>query len=132
MFLNKIIKLKDSRYQATVAAFALVSFADGELHVNELTRFMRIMDRDNPGIILDEQRLTRDVIAFGQKLARDFAGTKMKALNALSHIRSDDEAATQIIKICQAVMTSDQKTSPSEEAAVAEIVATLGRQQSLP
>lgn len=132
MFLNKFFAVRHPKYKATVAAFALVSFADGELHIHELTRFLRIMDRDNPGLIVDENRLTRDVVAFGQKMARDFTGTKMRALEALTRIRHDDEAAAQIVKICKAVMTSDQKTSASEEAAVAEISAALGRQQSLP
>ena len=132
MFLNKIFPFLDVQHKASVAAFALVSFADGELHVSELNRFLRIMHRDNPGMIVDENRLTRDVIAFGKKLALDFAGTKIKALEALSRVKDDKDATAQIMKICNAVMISDQKTSPSEEAAVAEIAATLGRQQFLP
>lgn len=132
MFLKRFFKTKDSEYRATVAAFTLVSFADGELHVNELNRFLRILDRDSPGLVVDEPRLTRDVVAFGQKLARDYSGTKIKALEALNRVRDDADAAARIIKICRAVMTSDQKTSPSEIAAVAEIATALGRQQPLP
>ena len=132
MFLNKMFYFLHPRYKAMVAAFALVSFADGELHINELTRFLRILDRDNPGLIVDEGRLTRDVVAFGQRLSRDYAGTKMKALEALSRVRGDDGNAALIMKICHAVMTSDQHTRPSEQAAVAEIAAALGRHQSLP
>lgn len=76
MFLKKILKKSDESHDALVAAFCLVSYADGQLHVAELTRFIRILARDNPGMKLDEERLVHDVVSLGKHLLKDYTAGK--------------------------------------------------------
>lgn len=126
MFLNIFSKKKDSAYDALVAAFCLVSYADGKLHVAELARFIRIIARERPDMKLDEDKLVRDVIARGRILDKDFAAGKASALAAIAGI--DDMATSDtILKICQIAVVADNQIVPAEENIMADIKGVLGR-----
>lgn len=131
MFFNKLIKgknplRKEPAYEALVAAFCLVSFADGQLHTAELTRFLRIEQRDNPDLIPDEDTLMRDIVAFGKELERDYAKTKEEALKMIARGAEIPGIARQIIKVTQVTAISDNRITKSEDNIAAEIAQALG------
>lgn len=123
-FLKK--KKNDPSYDALVAAFCLVSYADGHLHTAELSRFIRLQVRENPGLITDEDQLMRDIITFGKKLNDDFARGKATALETIAQARGDNHMTQKIMKVAQIAVISDNRITIAEESVVGDIARALG------
>lgn len=113
-------------YKALVATFCLVSYADGQLHMAELSRFIRLQARDNPELGVDEETLTHDVVELGKSFTRDFPAARDKALKAIAKMKGDRALTDKIIRVARVTVVSDNKIAPSEETVVAAIADALG------
>lgn len=127
MFFNKKPGPDDDAYDALIAAFCLVSMADGELHAAELSRFIRLLAREYPDFAMDEEQLTRDVVALSRKLATDFDKGKDRALKTIARAGHDNATVDGILKLAQIAIISDNRIQNAEETIFNDIAATLGR-----
>jgi tellurite resistance protein len=121
----------DTAYEALVAAFCLVSYADGHLHVAELSRFIRLQARENPGLIPDEDKLVHDIVTYGKDFAKDYGKARARALALLAETAKDPALARQIVKVVRIAAISDNHITPSEDSAAIDIARALGLREDI-
>ena len=106
---------------ATMAASALVSMADGDANITELNildqalatiQELRIYDPH------DALNLYRDYL---DGLRADPIGTRDKIMQAVTKIRDDQHAARLLIRVCVAIGKADENYSEPEMAVMKEL-----------
>lgn len=113
-------------YEAIIAAFSLISYADGHVHTAELSKLIRTLEDEPPFDKISEERLMEDVAAFVKILSRDFEAGKIQALTRIAKIKSDTHTKNLVLKIARTVLIADNKIQESEEAMLGEIHHVLG------
>jgi tellurite resistance protein len=110
---------------ATMAASALVSMADGDANITELNILDQALEAVHELKIYDPHEamdLYRDYI---EGLKQDAAGTQEKIMNAVGRIHGDEHAARLLIRVCVAIGKADDNFSRSEKAVIEELCGVL-------
>jgi tellurite resistance protein TerB len=111
--------------EATMAASALVAYADGEVKISELNTLDQALDAIHelqiydPHDAVDLYRDFADALRAGEKDARS------EALKAIARIKGDPHEAKLLLKVCMAIGKSDEEFKDAERAAVEAICAAL-------
>lgn len=111
--------------EATMAASALVAFADGDVNFTELSTIDQALETIHELNIYDPHDavdLYRDYI---DGLRDDPAETRTKILEEVGKIAGDAHAARLLVRVCVAIGKSDDDFSDSEKAIVGELCDAL-------
>lgn len=113
-------------YDAIVAAFCLISYADGELHSSELARFVETISGDREFGIVDEVKLFNDVAARIADLDKDFLAGRARALATIQKVKNDFKGINKVIRAARIALVADGKIVEAEEVQLADIHRSLG------
>ena len=122
---------KNDHYEAIVAAFCLVSYADGEVHQAELTRFIELMHQDPEFRHLDLDKLLVDIELDIALLDRDFIAGKENFLAKIQKVKNDFRMMDRVIRTARIALVADGKIHESEEVQLADIHRALGLRDEL-
>ena len=112
--------------EATMAAAALVSHADGEVSLSERIRVDQILERldqlkiYDPHLAVDLFNEVIDALDEAPDQGRETALARIKPM------AKDPDAAHLVVRICCAVSEADGEFSPAERRTVEAICSTLG------
>lgn len=112
---------------ATMAASALVSLADGDANLTELNILDQALETIHELNIYDPHDamdLYRDYI---DRLREDPAGTREAIMQAVAKIQEDAHAARLLIRVCVAIGKADDDFSPPEK----DVIRALGQALAL-
>lgn len=122
-----MLQQKDTNlYNAVVGTFSLVSFADGQVHISELSRLVKILSQGNYFKNIDEKALLDDVFNCVDMLNKDFEKGKAWALSEIASIKDDLNSRELVLKIARLTLIADGKILESEENQIADIHVALG------
>lgn len=110
---------------ATMAASALVSMADGDANITEFNILDQALEAIHELNIYDPHDamdLYRDYI---DGLRDDPGGTRHKIMQAVGKIQDDPHAARLLIRVCVAIGKADQHFSETEKAVITELCGIL-------
>lgn len=113
-------------FEATMAATAFVSMADGTVNLTEANIVDQALEAVHELKIYDPHDaidLYRNHI---EKLQSDPDGARDDILKIVSRITGDDQAARILIKICVAIGESDGDFMTEEKLAIRQIAVCLG------
>jgi tellurite resistance protein len=117
---------KNEIYEAIVAAFCLVSYADGELHQAELSRFIGLMQEDADFRHLDLDKLLLDIELEITLLDKDFKKGKDKSLAKIQMVKNDFRTMERVIRVARIALIADGRIHMSEEVQLSDIHRALG------
>jgi tellurite resistance protein TerB len=124
---NSLSRMRNRQFlDATMAATALVSTADGDVTFSELSALDNVLDtiQDlqiyDPHVAVDIYRDFADAIAENPEQGRD------TALAAASKIVGDHNAAELVILVAIAISKADGKLSAQESDVIQELCELLG------
>ena len=112
--------------EATMAASALVAFADGDVNFTELSTIDQALETIHELNIYDPHDavdLYRDYI---DGLRDDPAETRTKILEEVGKIAGDAHAARLLVRVCVAIGKSDDDFSDREKAVITDLCDVLG------
>ena len=112
--------------EATMAAAALVSYADGEVSLSERVRVDQILERLDQLKIYDPHLgvdLFNEVV---DALTDAPAEGREMALARIKPVAKDPEAAYLMVRICCAISEADGDFSPAEKRTIEAICGALG------
>jgi tellurite resistance protein TerB len=110
---------------ATMAASALVSMADGDANITELNILDQALETIQELKIYDPHdamNLYRDYI---DGLRDDSGATRDKIMQAVGKIQEDQHAARLLIQVCVAIGKADEDFSEPEKAVITELCQKL-------
>lgn len=110
---------------ATMAASALVSMADGDANITELNILDQALETIQELRIYDPHDaldLYRDYL---EGLRQDPAGTREKIMQAIGKLRDDEHAAMLLIRVCVAIGKADENFSEPEKAVIQDLCGSL-------
>ncbi len=110
---------------ATMAASALVSMADGDADITELNILDQALETIQELKIYDPHDamdLYRDYI---DGLRDDPGATRDKIMQAVGKVRGDQHAALLLIRVCVAIGKADEDFSEPEKAVITELCQRL-------
>ena len=110
---------------ATMAASALVSMADGDANITELNILDQALATIHELKIYDPHdalNLYRDYL---DGLRTDPGGTREKIMQAVAKIRDDQNAAKLLIRVCVAISKADENYSEQEMSVIVELCQCL-------
>ena len=112
--------------EATMAAAALVSYADGEVSLSERVRVDQILERldqlkiYDPHLGVDLFNEVVDALTNAPADGREMALARIKA------VAKDPEASQLMVRICCAISEADGDFSPAEKRTIEAICGALG------
>jgi tellurite resistance protein len=110
---------------ATMAASALVSMADGDANITELNILDQALETIQELRIYDPHDaldLYRDYL---EGLRQDPAGTREKIMQTIGKLRDDPHAATLLIRVCVAIGKADDNFSAPEMTVIQDLCQAL-------
>ncbi len=110
---------------ATMAASALVSMADGDVNITELNildQALETIQELNIYDAHDAMDLYRDYL---DELRDDPGATRDKIMQAVGRIEDDQHAARLLIRVCVAIGKADEDFSEPEKAVIMELCQRL-------
>ncbi len=114
-------------YQAVIAAFSLVAYADGQVHMSEMSRLVTTLKSEGLFKAVSPQRMQDDIFALVKDLDDDFEKEQLPALLAIiGKIKDEARGREVILKIARLTLLADGKVTESEEKILADIHRTLG------
>ena len=113
-------------YDAIIAAFCLISYADGELHDIELSRFVETMCADDAFPDIDAARLTADIHAMIAELKKDFSAGRTRALARIEKVKNDFRIMNRVVHAARVALIADGRIVEAEELLLADIHRALG------
>lgn len=111
---------------ATMAASALVSMADGDANITELNILDQALETIQELKIYDPRDamdLYRDYI---DGLRDDPGATRDRIMQTVGKIREDPHAARLLIRVCVAIGKADEDFSGPEKTVITELCQSLG------
>ncbi|MDA1325299.1 MAG: TerB family tellurite resistance protein [Proteobacteria bacterium] len=111
---------------ATMAASALVSMADGDANITEINILDQALETIQELKIYDPHDamdLYRDYI---DALRADPGATRDTIMRTIGRIREDPHAARLLIRVCVAIGKADEDFSGPEKAVITELCQSLG------
>jgi len=110
---------------ATMAASALVSMADGDANITEVNILDQALEAVEELRIYDPHDamdLYRDYI---DGLREDPGATRKKILEAVGKVQDDEHAARLLLRVCVAIGKADDNFSVPEKAAITDLCRVL-------
>ncbi len=110
---------------ATMAASALVSMADGDVNITELNildQALETIQELNIYDAHDAMDLYRDYL---DELRDDPGATRDNIMQAVGKVREDQHAALLLIRVCVAIGKADEDFSEPEKAVIMELCQRL-------
>lgn len=110
---------------ATMAASALVSMADGDANITELNTLDQALETLQELRLYDPHEamdLYRDYL---DGLRDDPGATRGKIIQVVGKIREDQHAARLLVRVCVAIGKADEDFSEPEKAVIIELCETL-------
>jgi tellurite resistance protein TerB len=124
---DSVTRFKNKDFlEATVAGCALIAAADGNIDAKEKETMAGFIQRNDALKTFDMS----ETIAVFNKHADNFAFNaaigKAEALKAVGKVKSNEEAARTLIRVCCAIGMADGDFDDQEKAVVKEICKELG------
>jgi tellurite resistance protein len=114
-------------YQAAIAAFSLVSYADGQVHMSELSQLLKIFKEEGLFKDVTAGQLQEDITSVVRILNRDLDKKHPPVLLAtIAKIKGDARSSELIVKIARQTLLADGHIAPSEQKILADIHHALG------
>jgi tellurite resistance protein len=114
-------------YHAVIAAFSLVAYADGQVHMSEMSRLVTTLKSEGLFKAVSPQQMQDDIFALVKDLDDDFEKEQLPALLAIiGKIKDEARGREVILKIACLTLLADGKVTESEEKILADIHRTLG------
>ena len=117
---------KENIYQALIAAFSLISYADGVAHPAETSRLIKIMNEEHSMRGVAHEQILKDTSVAVKSLDENFDKGKVVALKAIEKIKADSNARDLVLKVAHLTLLSDARLLESEETLLADIQRSLG------
>jgi tellurite resistance protein TerB len=112
--------------EATMAAAALVSMADGTVNLTEASTIDQALEAVHQLDIYDKHEAVDLYHRNIEQLKADPNGARENILKTISKISRDQQASRILIKICIAIGKSDEDLIGEEKSTIIEIAARLG------
>ena len=120
-------RLRNKRFlEASMAASALVATADGEVSFSERSAVDSVLDSVEALQVFDVHDAVDLFSDFVTAIQDDPEGGKTSAMDAVTAVAGDNEAAELVVRIGCAISRADGAFTPQEKAQVADIAASLG------
>ena len=117
---------EDRRFlDATMAASALVAFADGDVSFSEWIRLDQILEQLKQQRVFDVREAVNRFNDVVEKLQRKPEDGRNRALETIARFAGDADAARQMIRIACALSLADGDFSEREQQQVAELCSKL-------
>ncbi len=113
-------------YDASVAIFSLIAYADQELHKREILRFINNLKQMNLVKTRSPDDMQKDLLAFSGELEANFEKTRKKAIACIQKASSTPGHLDNLIKLAQTAIVADEKLTESENQMIAYICQALG------
>lgn len=114
-------------YQAAITAFSLISYADGQVHMSELSRLLTTFKEAGVFKELTPEQLQSDIYSIVKEFGDDPGQTNTPAFMApIAKIKDDERARNLILKIARLTVIADGEIMASEQRTLAHIHRTLG------
>ena len=121
------LSLNQDLYQAAIAAFSLVSYADGQVHMSELSQLLKIFKEEGLFKDVTAGQLQEDISSVVRILNRDLDKKHTPVLLAqIAKVKGDARSSELIIKIARQTLLADGHIAASEQKILASIHAALG------
>lgn len=125
--ISKIRRIKNRKFmEAAVAGCAMVAFADGMVHPDELAKMIHYTRIDETLSLFDPTLILDLFDRYIEEFEFDFRFGKMKALKNIGQIGENPEQARLIVLVCCAVAKADDKFDNDEKTVIREICMKLG------
>lgn len=114
-------------YQAAITAFSLISYADGQVHMSELSRLLGIFKEEGKFKDVTPEQLQKDIFDVVKRLGdKPQLADKAPFMAPIAKIKDDARAREFVLKIARLTLIADGEIMASEERTLAEIHRTLG------
>lgn len=114
-------------YQAAITAFSLISYADGQVHMSELSRLLKTFKEEGVFKDVTPEQLQTDIYDIVKQLGDDPAQVNAPAFMApIAKIKDDERARALILKIARLTVIADGEVMRSEQRTLSHIHRTLG------
>lgn len=114
-------------YQAAIAAFSLVSYADGQVHMSELSQLLKIFKEEGLFKDVTAGQLQEDISSIVRILNRDLDKKHPPVLLAqIAKVKDDARSSALIIKIARQTLLADGHVATSEQKILTAIHTALG------
>ncbi len=112
--------------EATMAASALVSIADGVVSFSERNRVDQVIENLTQLRVFDVHEATDTFNRYLDQIAENEQSGRAAALAAIDKIKDQPDAPLVLLKVCVSISNADGEFSEAERRQVDEICATLG------
>lgn len=111
---------------AVVAGCALVSAADGSIDASEKQKMVGFIQRSEQLKAFDMQEVIKGFNKFADNFEFDHTIGKAEALKAVGKLKSNEEGARLLVRVCCAIGLADGDFDDSEKAMIKDICVELG------
>lgn len=123
---DSVTRFKNKDFlDAVVAGCALVAAADGEIEASEKQKMVGFIERSNELKVFDIKDAIKRFNGFTDSFDFDFVIGKGEAMKAIGKLKSNDEAARMLIRVCCAIGMADGDFDDDEKKMVKEICIEL-------
>jgi tellurite resistance protein TerB len=112
--------------KAAMAACAMVSFADGEVHLCDRVRLDQIMETLEELKIFDPHEGVELFNYYTEQLEKSSKRGHEEALAAIKVVANNKSTAELLIRLCLAISLSDGKTNLVEQIEIVSLCSLLG------
>ena len=112
--------------KAAMAACAMVSFSDGEVHLCDRIRLDQIMDTLDELKMFDPHEGVDLFNYFTEQIDKSSKKGHEEALAAIEAVAKDKSTAELMIRLCLAISLSDGKTNLVEQIEIVSLCSLLG------
>lgn len=102
-------------YDAFVAVFSLIAFADQELHKRETIRFISHAKKLNLVKAKTSLSLQADLETFTNDLESNFEKTRKQAISKIQKVSAQTGTLERLMELAQTAIVADDKIQESEE-----------------
>ena len=118
---------KQDLYKAAIAAFSLVSYADGQVHMSELSQLLKIFKEEGLFKDVTAEQLQEDISAVVRVLNRDLDKKHPPVLlSTIAEVRNDARSRDIVLKIARLTLMADGRIAESEQRILSDIQRALG------
>ncbi len=113
--------------EATMAACALVAYADEDVSLSERFQLDQVLERLDQLTIYDPHTGVNFFDEIVSALKDEPEAGKQKALDRIRPFAHDPDSARMLVRVCHAISWADGEVSDAERARIDEVCAVLGQ-----
>lgn len=123
---NEAVKFKiQSMMEGTMAACALVSFANGSIKTEEKSKMKGYIVNSDALKIYDQAEVMEKFEEYIKKLSFDYPIGEVQCLQSIQKITKRSDAAELLVKVCCSIAAADGDFDNKEKAVVKKICSAL-------